>query len=134
MGQLRGDDMTTRRWVDWVNVILGVWLIASSGLLTLAAGQAAAWSACSAGIALVILAGLAMTRSAVWLDALGVMVGAWLMLSPWAIYFVSSSSAATNAFIVGVLVIAYALWAMRLDIATSTNARTTVRAMRSVRR
>lgn len=26
--------MTTRRWLDWVNVILGLWLIASPQFLT----------------------------------------------------------------------------------------------------
>ena len=116
--------MTTRRWVDWVNVILGTWLIASSGLLTFPVDQGAALSTCSAGIAILILAGLAMKRSMIWLDALGVMVGVWLVLSSWVIGFNNSSSAATNALIVGILVIAYALWAMRLDITTATIART----------
>jgi hypothetical protein len=115
--------MTTRRWVDWVNVMLGVWLIASPWLLTVAAGDwPAAWSSWSVGTGIVTLAFFAMRKPAVWGDALGIMLGAWLMVSPWMLELASASAAATNAVIIGVLVIGYALWAMRIDI-TSGDAR-----------
>jgi SPW repeat len=109
--------MTTRRWVDWVNVMLGVWLIASPWLLTVAAGdRPAAWSAWSVGAGIVTLAIFAMRKPAIWGDALGVMLGAWLMGSPWMLELASASVAAANAVIIGLLVIGYALWAMRIDI------------------
>jgi hypothetical protein len=109
--------MTTRRWVDWVNVILGVWLIASPWLLTVAVGdRPAGWSSWSVGAGIVTLAFFAMYKPAVWGDAVGVMFGTWLIASPWMFGFASASAAATNAVIIGLLVIAYALWAMRIDI------------------
>lgn len=108
--------MTMRRWVDWVNVSLGVWLIASPWLLTASAGDTFAdWSSWSVGAAIVTVAFFAMYKSAVWGDALGVMLGAWLIASPWMLGFASAPAPAANAVIIGTLVICYALWAMRID-------------------
>lgn len=109
--------MTTRRWVDWVNVILGVWLIASPWLLTsTAGGEPNAWSSWGVGAGIVTLAVFAMYKPAVWGDSVGIILGAWLMASPWLLGFNSDPVAATNAVVIGALVIGYALWAMRIDI------------------
>ena len=108
--------MTTRRWVDWVNVILGMWLIASPWLLTVAAGdRPAGRSSWSVGVGIVTLAFFAMYKPAVWGDAVGVILGAWLIASPWMLGFASAAAPAANAVIIGTLVICYALWAMRID-------------------
>ena len=97
--------MTMRRWVDWVNVGLGVWLIASPWLLTAAAADTAAdWSAWSVGVAIVTVAFFAMYKSAVWGDALGVMLGVWLIASPWMLGFASASALAANGVVLGMLV------------------------------
>lgn len=108
--------MTTRRWVDWVNVILSVWLIASPWLLTVAAGnQTAAWSSWVVGASTATLAVLAMYRPAIWGDAVGITLGAWLVASPWVLGFAGTSAIAANAVVVGILFVGYALWAMRID-------------------
>jgi hypothetical protein len=115
--------MTTRRWVDWVNVIFGVWLIASPWLLPAAAGaEPTAWNSWSVGAGIVTLAFFAMYKPAVRGDTVGIILGAWLMASPWLLGFNSSPAAATNAVVIGVLVIAYALWAMRIDITSRDGA------------
>jgi len=109
--------MTTRRWVDWVNVMFGVWLIASPWFLTVAGDdEPGAWSAWIVGTGIVSLAFFAMYKPAVWGDAIGIMAGAWLLASPWMLGFAAAPAAAMNAVIIGVLVICYALWAMRIDI------------------
>ena len=108
--------MTMRRWVDWVNVGLGVWLIALPWLLTATVGDTPAdWSSWSVGAAIVTVAFFAMYKSAVWGDAVGVTLGLWLIASPWMLGFASASAPAANAVIIGILVICYALWAMRID-------------------
>ena len=67
--------MTTRRWVDWVNVILGLWLMTSPWLLTFAAGDGgAAWNSWSVGVAIVTLAGFAMYKPAIWGEVVGIRV------------------------------------------------------------
>lgn len=49
--------MNMRRWVIWVNVILGVWLIASPWLFAAAGGnEPAAWNSWCVGGGIVILA------------------------------------------------------------------------------
>jgi len=75
-----------------------------------------AWSAWIVGTGIVSLAFFAMYKPAVWGDAIGIMAGAWLLASPWMLGFAAAPAAAMNAVIIGVLVICYALWAMRIDI------------------
>jgi len=109
--------MTTRRWVDWVNVIFGVWLIASPWLLTVAGGdKPGAWNSWIVGAGIVSLALFAMYKPAVWGDTIGILLGAWLLASPWMLGLAAAPAVAMNAVIIGVLVICYALWAMRIDI------------------
>jgi len=116
--------MTTRRWVDWVNVLLGLWLIVAPSLTSGAGHGPAAWNSWSAGIAVLTLTAFAMYKPSVSADAFGVLLGIWLIASPWVLGFVelpaaateaALPAAATNAVVVGVLVIGYALWAMRID-------------------
>lgn len=109
--------MTTRRWVDWVNVIFGVWLIASPWLLTVAGDDTpGAWSSWIVGAGIVSLAFFGMYKPAVWGDTIGILLGAWLLASPWMLGLVAAPAVAINAVIIGVLVICYALWAMRIDL------------------
>lgn len=115
--------MTTRRWVGWVNVILGGWLSASPWLFTVTASDGpAAWSSWGVGAGIVTLALFAIYKPAIWGDAAGVLFGAWLIASPWMLGFASASAAAANAVIIGLLVIGYALWAMRIDIISGDGA------------
>ena len=110
--------MSTRRWVICVNVMLGLWLITSPLHLTLATSDgAAAWNLWSVGVAILTLAGFAIYKPAIWGDVAGIVFGMWLIASPWMLQL-SSLSTDTSAVIVGLLVMGYALWAMRIDITT----------------
>jgi hypothetical protein len=114
--------MTTRRWVDWVNVMFGVWLITSPWFFTVAGDdKAAVWSAWIVGAAIASLAFFAMYKPAVGGDTAGIILGAWLLASPWMLGF-AGTPAAMNAVIIGLLVIGYALWAMRIDITFGSGA------------
>jgi hypothetical protein len=109
--------MTTRRWVDWVNVLLGVWMIASPWLFTVASGDRPAdWNSWSVGGGVLALAFFAMYKPSVWGGAAAVMLGAWLTISPWVLELARPSTSARNAVISGLLVIGYALWAIRIDV------------------
>jgi hypothetical protein len=108
--------MTMRRWVDWINVMFGLWLITSPWFLTMAGDdKPAAWSSWIVGVGIVSLAFFAMYKPAIWGDTIGVILGAWLLASPWVLGFAGAPGAAMNAVIIGVLVMGYALWAMRID-------------------
>jgi len=47
-----------------------------------------------------------------WQDWTNLILGAWLFVSPWLIGVAGSASAAWNAWILGLVVIAFALWAL----------------------
>jgi len=70
--------MALKRWQDWVNVILGAWMVASPWILGFAAGES-------------------------------------LVASPWALGFADHGTPTTNAVIVGLLVTAFGVWSMLLD-------------------
>lgn len=114
--------MTTRRWLDWVNVILGLWLIASPQLFTLTASDSAAiWGLWSLGAGILTLAFFSMYRPAVGADAVGVMLGMGLIASPWMLGFSDLPAAAMNVVVVGLLVVGYAFWAMLIDTTPSSS-------------
>ncbi|WP_198683453.1 SPW repeat domain-containing protein [Peristeroidobacter agariperforans] len=109
--------MTTRRWIEWVNVLLGLWVIAAPIVLTSTqADGLAAWNSWSVGVGMVALAAFAMYKPSLSADAIGVGLGLWLVVSPWLLGFAAElPGAAINGVIVGLLVICYAFWAMRID-------------------
>ena len=105
-----------KRWQDWVNLVLGAWTLASPWVLGFADGQsAAAWSAWVLGAAIVIFAGIAMSVPKAWEEAINILLGVCLLASPWVLNFATQSTPTSNAAIAGVLVAAFALWAMLMD-------------------
>ncbi len=46
------------------------------------------------------------------LEWLNVVLGAWLFLSPWILGFTSTSAAAWSAWILGALIVVFAVWAL----------------------
>ena len=108
--------MSTRRWVDWVNILLGLWLISSPWLMNFSAeDRAAALSAWSMGTGLLVLAFISMYKPATLRDALALILGVWLMVSPWLLGSAALMTISLNAVITGALVSGYALWAMYID-------------------
>jgi heme/copper-type cytochrome/quinol oxidase subunit 3 len=53
-----------------------------------------------------------MKRLKHWQDAVNAVLGAWLVLSPWAIGYVGEAAAMANAIVIGVALIAAALGAI----------------------
>ena len=47
-----------------------------------------------------------------WQDWTNVILGAWLFVSPWLVGFAGTAAAAWNAWILGLVVMAFALWAL----------------------
>lgn len=53
-----------------------------------------------------------MTRPKHWQDAVNVVLGAWLVLSPWALRFQADTPAMANAVVIGLALLAVALGAL----------------------
>jgi hypothetical protein len=108
--------MSVRRWQDWGNVILGLWMIVSPWALGFAAdNEPAAWSAWALGAAIVLFAGTAMYMPKAWEEGLNAGLGLCLIAAPWVLGFSAQERPTTNAIAVGVLVTALGLWAMLTD-------------------
>jgi len=108
--------MALKRWQDWVNVILGAWMVASPWILGFAAGESlAAQSAWILGAAIVVFAGIAVYMHKAWEEALNIILGICLVASPWALGFADQRTPTTNAVIVGLLVTAFGVWSMLMD-------------------
>lgn len=107
--------MKPTRWQDWLNVILGAWLVVSPWVLDFADTQPAAGTTWFLGAAIVIFAGTAVYMPKAWEEAVSIVLGLCLLASPWVMGFADQSTAMTNAVILGVLVVAFGLWAMLQD-------------------
>jgi hypothetical protein len=93
-------------------VIVGVWLIISSWVLGFASNQTALWDTLLVGIAVVVLAAICLgTPGASRLSWISLLVGIWLIISPFVLDFAATSAAMSNAVIFGIVVGILALWA-----------------------
>ena len=94
-----------RRWQDWANVVLGVWLILSPAILGYAeAGTLAAPHSYAIGIAIAAFALAALYRFYRWEEGVNLALGLWLIAAPFVLGFSHIDAAAWNHVIVGVLV------------------------------
>jgi hypothetical protein len=105
--------MAAKRWQDWGNAILGLWMALSPWVLafsTSAGGAArAAWIL---GAAIVVLAGVALYIPGTWEEGLNLLLGVCLAVSPFALGYSEQPEPTVNAVAVGVLVTLLALWAL----------------------
>ena len=88
---------------DVANLILGVFLILSPWLLHFAPGVES-WNAWAGGGVIAVLSIAALFAFAEWEEWLNLIVGLWILVSPWALKFSGSTDAMRTAVIVGVIV------------------------------
>lgn len=104
------------RWQDWVNIVLGAWLLMAPWALGFAEPQGpAAWTAWALGAAVIIFATTAVYVPKAWEEGINTLLGLGLAVSPWALGFADHETATSNAVIVGILIAAFAIWAMVRD-------------------
>ena len=107
--------MKMRRWQDWINLILGVWLFISPWVVGYAGmASAAAWNAWILGVAIVVFAAFAVSMPQIWEETVNIILGVWMVISPWVLGFTGTRNVEANAVIVGILVVVFAAWAMTL--------------------
>lgn len=100
-------------WQDWVNVVLGGWLVVSplTGIGASHTGPAA-WSAYLAGGLVVVVALAAIGRPKLWMEWLNAAAGLWLVSAPHLIGFQGQFGQMRNQTFVGVAVAVFAIWAI----------------------
>ncbi|HEX8011494.1 MAG TPA: SPW repeat protein [Casimicrobiaceae bacterium] len=103
----------TQRWQDWLNLVLGAWLIlaplAGVGSLT----DIAAWNAYIGGGLVVIFSVWALARSKEqWEEWVNLILGVWLIFAPFALGFSNQAVPMWNQVIVGLVIGIDAAWAI----------------------
>src|SRR4051812_29079376 len=106
--------MVTRRWQDWVNLMLGLWLFASPWVLDYA-GTTAAFNAYVLGTGIFVFAAFASYVPKAWEEMVNTLLGIWLVLAPFVLGFTAMTAVAMHTVVIGVLVTAFAVWAMFSD-------------------
>lgn len=116
--------MREKRWQDWLNLLIGIWLFISPWVMGYVGSNAAAnWNAWILGVAIVVFSAIAVSLPQAWEEVINILLGIWMVISSWVIG-VTSRAVETNFVIVGLLVILFAAWAMAMS-RTSTR-RTTI--------
>jgi len=101
----------TKRWQDWVNLVLGVWVVISPWALQFAT-TGHAWNAYVVGAGIAILAAAALIAFQPWEEWVNLALGAGLLASPWLLGFSTAIIAMWNAVIIGALVVGFAGWSL----------------------
>ncbi|OGA68284.1 MAG: hypothetical protein A3G81_02680 [Betaproteobacteria bacterium RIFCSPLOWO2_12_FULL_65_14] len=102
------------RWQDWAALGLGAWLFVAPfftpyGSLT----GLAAWNAYVVGAAVMISAVWAVWSAEKWQESVNLALGLWLMIAPFPLGFHADlEAAAWSQIVVGVLLVAGAIWAL----------------------
>ncbi|MDI3270669.1 MAG: SPW repeat protein [Bacillota bacterium] len=100
-----------QRWQDWAGVILGVWMFLSPWILGFSAEAGIMWNAVIVGILAAALALWHGYGGPAWTAWVNVVVGVWLILSPWILAYSTLTNPMANAVVVGLLLGGSALWA-----------------------
>lgn len=102
-----------RRWQDWGNVTLGTVLFFAPWLFGTSGDGTSSWNAWISGLLIVSVAlwGLAVpvSKGAQWTN---MVLGAWVVIAPFALGFTDVTEAAWTAFLIGAGVITMAVWAL----------------------
>ena len=104
-----------KHWQDVVSVLVGLWLIASPWVLGIHGNVAAMGNFVVLGA---VLVGFSVTEFFIpesWEEWSELVIGLWLMGSPWILEFTGIPAAAQNAVASGFLITVLAVWVLGTD-------------------
>ncbi len=104
--------MAGKRAQDWANLVLAVCLFLSPWVIGFATEAAPTWNAWIAGIVLGALAVATLSAFAEWEEWANMVIGLWLIVSPWLLGFMANVNAMWTHVILGLLVAAISAWAV----------------------
>jgi hypothetical protein len=111
-----------KQWEDWCSWLLGIWLCISPWALRYDLETTATQTAVISGLMIILAELLTLSVYRAWEEWINVILGAWLVICPW-ILGISSSVARTNLVVVGLLVLAlaiYEIWDVRRQSSNQT--------------
>jgi hypothetical protein len=115
--------MTLIRWPIWISALIGAivffmpWLLANEST-TLAAplSSGAEWNLWIAGVAAAAISLAALVDYRRWEEWLSVLIGVWLIASPWVFGFTAASMMAWSVGIAGGLLVVLGAWSLMANI------------------
>jgi hypothetical protein len=114
MFALRGNNSIQARVASGVNIVLGVWLIASPWVFGYS-GRSPVLNSAFVGalIAMFAVIRLAASHDSAGVSGMSLLLGFWTIVSPWASGYAANKAAVANNIMVGVFVMAFAIWSAR---------------------
>jgi len=104
------------QWENWLNLILGVWLFISPWVLLSSLSPSATalahWNFWIVGAVIAISSGLALQNLKPWEEWVNLVLGAWLIISPWVFGYAADVSLFWNSMLVGLAVAVFAVFAL----------------------
>jgi SPW repeat len=99
------------RWQDWLSGAIGAWLVASPWELEYTLNGAATSNACGLGGVLIVFNLISAARfMEQGQEIFNILLGLWLVASPYALSFESERAPALNAMIAGASVVVLSGW------------------------
>jgi membrane-bound ClpP family serine protease len=100
-----------KQWTDWTTWLLGIWLCLSPWALHFEFEAPAMRNAVLLGVLIILVELVELSIFRGWEEWINVALGAWLIASTWVLGLVTPA-ARINFILVGVLVVALALYEM----------------------
>jgi hypothetical protein len=100
---------------DVLNLLLAVWLFLSPWIVGFAGVMPAAWTAWLSAIAVAVFAIAALAAFAQWKEWVNLILGIWVLNSPWIIHVANEDKPAVTLFLTGLavaIIAAIELWLM----------------------
>ena len=107
--------MKVKHWQDPISLLAGLWLAASPFALGYRAETSPTWNALVVGTLIALVALHALYRVFAWQEWATLVLGLWLIASPWVLGFSAMPAVMMNAVIVGALIAALAFTALGSD-------------------
>jgi SPW repeat len=98
----------TARAPSWINMAIGIWVLLSPWLLGFTESGGATWTAAVTGLAITMVAAVAVARPAPTASWGNLLLAIWLFVSPWVVGYTEFRSASRNAWFIAVMVALFA--------------------------
>lgn len=100
------------RTASGICFLAGIWLIISASVYTGLHASAAGWNSIIVGIIVAIFAAVHFytPRSTVGLSWLNLLLGIWMIISPWIYGYTAEHGAFWNSIILGIIIVIFAFW------------------------
>jgi hypothetical protein len=100
---------------DVLNLVLAVWLFLSPWIVGFTTIMPAAWTAWLSAIAIAIFAIAALSAFAEWEEWINLILGIWVLISPWVVGVAANEAPKLALFLTGLavaIIAAVELWTM----------------------